>query len=279
MLLLLHTITGTSREFVALARAAAARGWRAVVLLRRGHLGVPLAAPRFNLLGCTEDMRAQVAAVRARLPGAPLLALGSSAGTGLLVRYLGEEGARAPIAAAVAICPGYDTGPGRAFSRFSAAMDAHILAAVKRFFLRPQNVALLSGVRNFAAAAGARSIAAFQAAAYGLEGHASEEEMHAARNPMGVAAAIRVPLCVINAADDPVCTVQNVQDNAALVDAPHDRMLLLTARGSHCTFYEGLLRPRGSWAERVALEYLDAVLALRAEEKLARAAEALPAEA
>ena len=34
-LLLLHTITGTSRDFVELARLAAARGWRAAVCLRR----------------------------------------------------------------------------------------------------------------------------------------------------------------------------------------------------------------------------------------------------
>ena len=33
-----------------------------------------------------------------------------SAGTALMVRYLGEMGARAPIAAAVANCPGYYIG-------------------------------------------------------------------------------------------------------------------------------------------------------------------------
>jgi hypothetical protein len=29
-----------------------------------------------------------------------------------------------------------------------------------------------------------------------------------------------------------------VHDNAELFDAPHDRMLVLTDRGSHCTYYE-----------------------------------------
>lgn len=53
----------------------------------------------------------------------------------------------------------------------------------------------------------------------------------------------------------------------ALFDPPADRMLVLTPRGGHCTFYEGLLWPRADlgWADRLALEYLAAVLALRAE--------------
>jgi predicted alpha/beta-fold hydrolase len=208
VLLILHTITGTSRDFIALASLAAARGWRAAVCLRRGHLGTPLTAPRVNLLGCTADLRAQIAAVAARLPDAPLLALGASAGTGLLVRYLGEEGPASTLTAAVAVCPGYDTGPGKAFSRFSPLMDKHILASVKRFFLRPQNKALLAGVPGYAAAAGATSIAEYQKEAYALEGYGSVEEMFKQTNPMGVAAAIRTPLCVFNAADDAVCSVQ-----------------------------------------------------------------------
>ena len=82
---------------------------------------------------------------------------------------------------------------------------------------------------------------------------------------------------------------QNVHDNIELFDAPHDRVLLLTERGSHCTYFEvragillpcrcmlplatltascaqGLFRIRGSWCDRVALEYLAAALAVRAE--------------
>ena len=276
VLLLLHTITGTSREFLDLARLAAARGWRAVVCLRRGHLGTPLTSPRCNLLGNTDDLRQQIAAVRARLPGAPLLAVGSSAGTGLLVRYLGEEGAKAPFVASVAICPGYDTSEGGAFSRFVPALDRHILGACKAFFLRRQNEALLRAVPGIERLRAARTLADYQRCAYALEGYADVAAMHAATNPMGVARDIRKPLLVINAEDDPVCSVRNVYDHMALFDEPHDRMLLLTRHGGHCTYFEGLLWPRGSWAERVAMDYMHEVLRLRAEEGSAATA---PAEA
>jgi predicted alpha/beta-fold hydrolase len=265
VLLVLHTITGTSRDFIDLARLAAARGWRVAVCLRRGHLDVPLTSPRCNLLGSTADLRLQVAAVRARHPGAPLLMVGASAGTGLLVRYLGEEGSASTVAAAVAVCPGYDTSEGGAFSRFSPVLDRHILAACKAFFLRRQNHDMLSAVPGYDRLRSARSIADYQRQSFALEGYADVDALHAGTNPMGVARAIRTPLLVINAADDPVCDVSNVHDNAALYDEPHDRMLLLTSRGGHCTFYEGKLWPGGSWADRVALDYLQEVLQLRAE--------------
>ena len=280
LLLILHTITGTSRDFLVLARAARARGFRPVVCVRRGHLGEALTAPRVNLLGCTADLRQQLAAAQAAYPDAPVTMIGASAGTGLLVRYLGEEGsaARGRIAGAVAVCPGYDTSEGGAFSRFAPALDAHLLAVCKKFFLRSRNDAVLANVPGIAELRAARGIAEYQRRAYQLEGYASVDEMHKHTNPMGVAAAIRAPLLVINAADDPVCHVSNVHDNAALFDEPHDRMLLLTDRGSHCTFLEGVLWPRQvSWADRVALDYLQTVLALRAEEQAAAPAEAEPA--
>ncbi len=58
-------------------------------------------------------------------------------------------------------------------------------------------------------------------------------------------------------------------DNIALFDAAADRLLVLTSRGAHCTFYDGLLWPRPGlgWADRLALDYLAAVLQLRAEER------------
>ena len=63
------------------------------------------------------------------------------------------------------------------------------------------------------------------------------EAMHEGTNPMAVAAAMRTPLCVINAADDPVCSVQSVHEHSHFFDS-HDRLLVLTQRGSHGTYYE-----------------------------------------
>jgi predicted alpha/beta-fold hydrolase len=69
---------------------------------------------------------------------------------------------------------------------------------------------------------------------------------------------VRVPLLVLNAADDPVCVVENVREHLGVVAALPETLVVLTARGSHCAFFEGVLRP-ASWACRVIAEYLTAV--------------------
>ena len=62
----MHTLTVVADDFVMLARAATRRGFRIVVMLRRGHLGRPLRTPRFNLLGCVDDLRVHLDGIQAR---------------------------------------------------------------------------------------------------------------------------------------------------------------------------------------------------------------------
>ena len=108
-LLVLHTITGSPHSMRGLVRDLQLRtGWRVVVCTRRGHAELPLTAPRINTLGDTADLREQLAVITQRYPHSPLYAVGISAGSGLLVRYLGEEGHNTPIQGAMAYCPGYN---------------------------------------------------------------------------------------------------------------------------------------------------------------------------
>ena len=77
-----------------------ASGWRVVVCTRRGHGELALTTPVFNPMGCTDDLREQLERIRECVPDSPLVAIGVSAGSALLVRYLGEEGPRSLIRAA-----------------------------------------------------------------------------------------------------------------------------------------------------------------------------------
>jgi predicted alpha/beta-fold hydrolase len=62
VLLILPGVTASSNDMAAasLAAAAGARGWRAAVLMRRGHGGLPLKTLRFNVFGDTSDTDAAV---------------------------------------------------------------------------------------------------------------------------------------------------------------------------------------------------------------------------
>jgi predicted alpha/beta-fold hydrolase len=271
----MHTLTGTSRDFAGFARCASARGFRVAVLLRRGHLGRPLATPRFNLLGSADDLDAHVRAVRRAFPNARrLFAYAESAGTGLAVRYAGEKGSTCAFDAMTMVCPGYDTGEGGAFSRFEPALDRHLLRSVKKTFLFGANAATWRAWSKSAARAArpsfddlarTRTMAEFQRAAYGAEGFDSLEEYHDRTNPMGTVLGIETPTLVINADDDPVCAPSNVDDNVFCFDgADTSRALVRTPIGTHCCFYEGrTLVPRNSWAHVAALDFFQAV----AEEK------------
>merc|ERR1711936_1238406 len=96
-------------------------------------------------MGDAADTKAQVDFVTAKYPTASYIAMvGISAGSGLLVTYLGKEGDRTPVQAAASLCPAYDIT--RAFSRLSMnypAVDKHILGSMKRLFLKP-NLAILN---------------------------------------------------------------------------------------------------------------------------------------
>eukprot|EP00966_Prymnesium_polylepis_P331045 7386615-Prymnesium_polylepis.1 len=106
------SITGTGHTCGALLAA----GVRPVVLHARG-CGQPLTTACFNLFGRTDDVRECLRRIAARYPDAPIGLYGVSAGTALMVRYLGEEGQRPAgertlprVFAGVANCPGFDIG-------------------------------------------------------------------------------------------------------------------------------------------------------------------------
>ena len=89
-------------------RYATSRGWRSCVLNRRGHAGLNLTSPHFNIVGCPEDTKAGVKVVSERYPGTFLALVGVSAGCGSLMSYLGSQADSTPVSVAVALCPAYD---------------------------------------------------------------------------------------------------------------------------------------------------------------------------
>lgn len=255
VLLLLPTITGEGHglgELVQLARETL--GWTVVVCNGRGHAGIPLATPRFNTLGSVADLRAQIAHVLTTRPEAPLYAVGVSAGSGLLARYLGEA-SETPIRAAAMHCPGYNLET--LFDHAHPVYSRLMADRVKRHFLEP-NADVFAGHPDYERCARARDLAEFHQHVHRLSGYATRAEYLRASNPMEVAYDIDIPLLVINAEDDPVCSMRVVEPvRAPLVAAISEGILALTRYGSHCAHLYGVRR-RPSWAHRVLVEYLAA---------------------
>lgn len=258
-LVVLPSITGdaqTSRGLVQDLRRAT--GWRVVVCARRGHGDLPMTAPVINTMGCTHDLREQLARIRGEFPDSPLYAIGVSAGSALLARYLGEAGGDAAFRAGVVYCPGYDMRV--AWGRVPPFYSRVMARRLQRYFLR-RHAPVLAGLPTYAACLASEDLAGFHAHAHTLAGCATHDEYLDRTNPVPVFDRVAVPVLVLNAADDPVCVAQNAEDHVDAIRRVPDALLVRTARGSHCAFFEGWRA--NSWAHRVMAAYLLATHALR----------------
>jgi predicted alpha/beta-fold hydrolase len=257
-LVVLHSITGDAQSSRLLVRELRqATGWRVVVCTRRGHGELALTTPVFNPMGCTDDLREQLERIRACVPDSPLVAVGVSAGSALLVRYLGEEGPHSLIRAGIAYCPGYDISV--AWTRVPVVYSRLMARRLKHHFLE-RHAQALAHVGTYGACLAARDVAAFHEQVYELAGCADPAAYLARSNPMQVFPGVAVPVLVINAADDPVCVVANALEHVDAVRNVPDALLVRTERGSHCAFFEGW--SARSWAHRLMAQYLVAAVEL-----------------
>ncbi|KAF1952004.1 AB-hydrolase YheT [Byssothecium circinans] len=104
MLISLHGLSGGSHEVYlreVLAPLAAA-GWAACVVNARGCALSRLTTPQLFNARATWDMRQTVHYLRNVFPNRPLYAVGYSLGANILTNYVGEEGERCVLKAAVA---------------------------------------------------------------------------------------------------------------------------------------------------------------------------------
>ncbi len=254
-LVVLHTITGSPHSMRAFMRdLQRLTGWRLVLCQRRGHGELALTSARFNTMGDTEDLREQLRLITERYPQSPLYAAGISAGTGLLIRYLGEQGEDTPLRGAFAYCPGYDISV--AFARSRAPFTRLMARKLVRQFVTP-NRETLAHLPSFAALEGAQSLDEFHQHLYECAGYSSHQAFLENCNPISVMEKVSIPLLVLNAEDDPVCVLDNVLDHRrAMANMPRT-ILAVTARGSHCAYLAGFTaRP---WAHHLAAEFLQAL--------------------
>lgn len=253
-LVVLHTIAGTPHSMRALVQHLhRSTGWRVVVCTRRGH-GLPFTAAHYNTMGHVDDLREQLAAIHAQLPLSPLYGIGVSAGSALLVRYLGEEKERSLLKAGVAYSPGYDLRV--AFQRAQPFYSRLMANKLKQQFIAPYQQQF-GPTPSTTAALAATDLAELHANLHEIAGFNSQAEYLAQTNPVAVMPSITVPLLALNADDDPVCVKENAVEHEPMVLAMPTALQVRTQRGSHCAFFTGW-QPR-SWAHELISEYVQAV--------------------
>ena len=246
----LHGLEGSSRSPYARGTldVLARHGWRAVLMHFRGCSGEPNRLDRGYHSGDTADLEHVVELLRAREPRAPLAAVGYSLGGNVLLKWLGERGARAPVCAAVAVSVPFMLGrvADRLEHGLSRAYQWWLLHSMRtglrrKFARRPAPVDLtgLSAWRTF------RSFDEHVTAP--LHGFAGAEDYYRRASSRPFLRGIGVPTLILHARDDPFMDPDVIPASEELSATT---TLELSERGGHVGFVAGA----SPWKPRYWLE-------------------------
>lgn len=270
-------------------RLSVARGFRVIVIERRGH-AQPLTKPRWNLFGDSDDFEQMYNRIKDKLPDAPLFWCGFSSGTKLPIEAVGKFDERrkngdksAPTFVATAsVCPGYNLET--CFLGFGFPYKYMCLSSVKSKFLM-QNEAVLRSYNSEAydKAIQADNLQTLLCEAAPFAGYPSSQEYFAAENPVLYAPLITTPTLIINSLDDPCTVARNAYGTmpgqsdkdltfVKMVEQSPVGLLLMSPSGSHCPFLDGgfwpfVRAPKAlgglvikSWADSCILEFFEGYL-------------------
>jgi uncharacterized protein len=269
--LLLHGLEGSSysvyvQGFLAGIRR---RGWRGTALNFRscardpGDLSrcLPNRRPRLYHSGETSDLDFVACTLRAREPGAPLMAIGVSLGGNVLLKWRGENPSGAGVDAAAALSTPYD------LAASARHLESFAGGVYTRRFLTTLRGKALAAARRFEEAAARMDIARVRAArtfwefddaaTAPLHGFAGADDYYRRASSLERIPEIAAPTLCLSAEDDPFLPPAALARARELSAASAAVEFRVTARGGHIGWVEGAVpwRPR-YWAEDRVLEWL-----------------------
>ncbi len=266
IVILLHGLTGSSESgyIKGLQHTLAQRGLRTVALNFRGCSGESNRLARCYHSGETEDIHFLYQTLRAREPETPMAAIGFSLGGNVLLKWLGEQGDRLDLFAAIAVSVPMVLSicANKLDSGFSKIYRKNLLNELKQYVrLKLQHLETLGieteaeKIRQLGNLADINSFWQYDDVVVAkLHGYRDVHDYYQRSSSRQFLKSIAVPTLVIQAADDPFMTVEVLPEAHELSPSV---LLEITQSGGHVGFVTGAypFRPR-YWLEQRIPEFL-----------------------
>ncbi len=226
------------------------QGWLGVVMHFRGCSGEPNKQQRIYHSGETEDARFFLNWLRETYGDVPTGAVGVSLGGNMLACYLGQEGVRCHLKAAVVVSAPLmlepcalrlERGASRFYQRY--LLEQLKLNASRKLAKYPgtlpvtlQQLKSIKRLREFDDAITSKA-----------HGFADALDYYRRCSGMPLLSQVRIPLLIIHAKDDPFMTPEVIPP---LADLPPSIEYQLTEHGGHVGFVSGSLRNPQMWLEQ-----------------------------
>ncbi|KAL0076752.1 Alpha/Beta hydrolase protein [Phycomyces blakesleeanus] len=266
ILICLHGLTGGSYEaYIRSVLEVITRdpfNYRGVVINSRGCAGSNITTPQLYNGAYTEDARNAIKYIQQSLaPGTPLIGIGFSLGSNILVKYLGEEGDKTPLVAAMSVANPFDFKSsiemlhqsilGRRV--YSTAMATNL----KNSFKRHMDMLVKGGKIDPEKVMSSNTLCEFdEVCTRRLGDYSTVNNYYRDASSCRFIEFVRIPLLCFNALDDPIALKACIPYDEIKINP--NVVLATTERGGHIGWFEHTLSPT-RWIVKPLAEFFVAI--------------------
>lgn len=236
----LHTACGDYTQLAHIGKMVYKHNIAYCTITRSGN-DSSLLFNKFNFVGQIDELQLVISYIERMYPGVPIHAIGASAGSALLIRFLGKYNSMNRIKSAILVSPGYHFM--ESFKKMNVISKSYLVNKMKYILRNYSYKAELSDIRTL------DDWVVFQSK---LLGYKSKQDFVLDCDPIYYLTKINVPSLFISALDDPIFDGSITQDYFHLPELNPLITIVTTNRGGHVIFEdEGHEWP---WFFRVACE-------------------------
>ena len=242
IVLYLHTVCGNYTQLAHISHMTHQNNMCYVSYTRSGN-DSSLIHNKFNFVGCIEELQLVIRFIKIQYPNVPIHAIAASAGSALLIRYMGKYNEEKLIKSAVLVSPGFNFI--QSVKNMSNLSKAYLVNKMKYMIRGSHPPDELKSIKSL------DDWLEFQSR---ILGYNTIEDYVRDCDPVNYLHKINVPTLCISSLDDTIFTGDITKQYLNLPNINKNVMLVVTKRGGHVMFEdEGYQTP---WFLRVSEEWL-----------------------